>query len=149
MTGVNTASAKYCADWKTDVDYDGFDWGQVPVPFSWDQPGKAWNGKGLDLQSLSTAVGIEQHAIRVEKEKIFEIPDIGAYSLESYPEKRLTLKKDCNAIDAGAPVPNIADEFTGKAPDLGAYEFGQPLPHYGPRDEEAMKNHALDWILKN
>ena len=23
--------------------------------------------------------------------------------------------------------------FTGKAPDLGAYEQGAPLPHYGPR----------------
>ena len=25
-------------------------------------------------------------------------------------------------------------EFEGDAPDLGAYEVGRPLPHYGPRD---------------
>jgi hypothetical protein len=27
----------------------------------------------------------------------------------------------------------INDDFTGKAPDLGAYEVARPLPHYGPR----------------
>jgi hypothetical protein len=25
------------------------------------------------------------------------------------------------------------DEYSGNAPDLGALELGQPLPHYGPR----------------
>jgi len=30
-------------------------------------------------------------------------------------------------------LPNITDGFLGKAPDLGAYEYGAPLPHYGPR----------------
>jgi len=29
--------------------------------------------------------------------------------------------------------PNINDGFTGKAPDIGAYEIGKPKPHYGPR----------------
>ena len=36
-----------------------------------------------------------------------------------------------------APEPwrfdSIAIGFTGKAPDLGCYEVGKPLPHYGPR----------------
>ncbi len=36
-------------------------------------------------------------------------------------------------IDAGVFIPNIDDNFTGKAPDIGAYEAGQELPHYGPR----------------
>ncbi len=38
------------------------------------------------------------------------------------------------AIDAGILLPTINDDFTGKAPDLGAYEFGRPIPHYGPRE---------------
>ena len=38
------------------------------------------------------------------------------------------------AVDAGAIVPNIADDFVSEAPDLGAYEFGGEKPHYGPRD---------------
>jgi len=37
------------------------------------------------------------------------------------------------AIDAGVLLPTINDDFTGDAPDLGAYERGKPLPHYGPR----------------
>jgi hypothetical protein len=35
--------------------------------------------------------------------------------------------------DAGILIPNINDQFSGKAPDCGAYEAGQPVPHYGPR----------------
>ena len=45
----------------------------------------------------------------------------------------LTLAPRSAAIDAGMVIPNVTDGFSGKAPDLGAYEFGQPLPHYGPR----------------
>ncbi len=45
----------------------------------------------------------------------------------------LRLRKGAAAIDAGTELPNITDGFTGKAPDLGAYEYGAPLPHYGPR----------------
>ena len=45
----------------------------------------------------------------------------------------LRLKKGAAAIDAGVVLPNITDGFLGRAPDLGAYEFGAPLPHYGPR----------------
>ncbi|MEP7245193.1 MAG: hypothetical protein ABI885_16155 [Gammaproteobacteria bacterium] len=43
------------------------------------------------------------------------------------------LRKAAVAVDAGAELPNITDGVTGKAPDLGAYEYGAPLPHYGPR----------------
>ena len=45
----------------------------------------------------------------------------------------LRLKKGAAAIDAGVVLPNVTDGFLGRAPDLGAYEFGAPLPHYGPR----------------
>jgi hypothetical protein len=32
-------------------------------------------------------------------------------------------------------LPTVNDGYAGKAPNLGAYEFGQPLPKYGPRTE--------------
>jgi hypothetical protein len=36
-------------------------------------------------------------------------------------------------INAGVPLPNLNDGFTlSGSPDLGAFELGQPLPHYGP-----------------
>jgi hypothetical protein len=30
-------------------------------------------------------------------------------------------------------LPNINDGYTGRAPDLGAFELDRPIPHYGPR----------------
>jgi hypothetical protein len=37
------------------------------------------------------------------------------------------------AVDGAILLPTINDDFTGKAPDLGAYELNRPIPHYGPR----------------
>jgi hypothetical protein len=45
----------------------------------------------------------------------------------------LRLAQGSAAIDAAEPIPGINDGFSGKGPDLGAYELGAPLPHYGPR----------------
>jgi hypothetical protein len=45
----------------------------------------------------------------------------------------LTLRKGSAAVDKGTIIPNVTDVFTGKKPDLGAYEFGLPVPQYGPR----------------
>ena len=47
----------------------------------------------------------------------------------------LRLKAGAKAIDAGVHIPNINDDYTGAAPDCGAYEVGQAMPHYGPRPE--------------
>jgi hypothetical protein len=46
----------------------------------------------------------------------------------------LTLSPGAVAVDAGTIIPNVTDGFTGKAPDLGAYELGQAVPRYGPRN---------------
>jgi hypothetical protein len=37
------------------------------------------------------------------------------------------------AAARGVTLPNVADGFAGRAPDLGAVELGQTPPHYGPR----------------
>jgi len=80
-------------------------------------------------------VGVEKHGLRVRKEEIFEISDIPAYAAEPFSTRRLTLKAGCAAIDVGQALPNLCDTFRGRAPDLGAYELGDPPPHYGPRPE--------------
>jgi hypothetical protein len=60
---------------------------------------------------------------------------------EKFPSPRdydvdVRLRENSPAIDAANEVlPNVNDDFLGKAPDLGAIEFGKPLPHYGPRTE--------------
>ena len=46
----------------------------------------------------------------------------------------LRLHQSSDAIDAGVVLPNINDGYNGLSPDLGAYEFGNGTPHYGPRN---------------
>ena len=44
------------------------------------------------------------------------------------------LRPGSSAVDAGVRLPGVNDDFTGRAPDLGALEVGRPAPHYGPRE---------------
>jgi hypothetical protein len=118
----------YEPTWMTDVDYDGFDWGDSPEAFRWDNHRQRFK----DLRTFAEAVGIEKHGIRVRKEDIF-----AEWRIPSEPNRvapqHLTLKAGSKAVDRGAIVPNITDGFIAESPDLGAYEYGTPLPHYGPR----------------
>lgn len=43
------------------------------------------------------------------------------------------LKPSSKAVDAGVVIPTVNDNFTGRAPDLGALEIDAPAPKYGPR----------------
>ncbi len=45
----------------------------------------------------------------------------------------LRLKSGSSAVDAALLLPNVNDSFSGSAPDMGAYELGAEMPHYGPR----------------
>ena len=51
----------------------------------------------------------------------------------SRPRRLFISPPAAKPIDAGQPLPGVNDGFSGKAPDLGAYEIGAPIPHYGPR----------------
>jgi hypothetical protein len=42
------------------------------------------------------------------------------------------LKPDAVTVDKGCILPNINDDFKGRAPDLGTLEVGRPMPQYGP-----------------
>jgi hypothetical protein len=46
----------------------------------------------------------------------------------------LRLKNDAPVINRGSLIAGINDCFSGEAPDLGAYEYGAEIPHYGPRN---------------
>jgi hypothetical protein len=113
-------------DWRTNLDYDGFDWGDYVYAFKWGE-------RYPDLSSFQAATGLETHAIRVDKDVCFETFDVPNAPPASVPLQFMTLRADCNAVDAGIPLPNINDDYLGAAPDLGAYEVGADLPHYGPR----------------
>ena len=55
------------------------------------------------------------------------------YAIYHAAELNFKLKPGSKAVDAGAPLPTINDDFAGSAPDLGALEAGRPEPVYGPR----------------
>jgi hypothetical protein len=88
------------------------------------------------LKEYSDATQQDQHSILIDYD-IFvnvKIPDKSdPQHLYKPGEFDFRLKPASRAIDAGVVLPSITDEFTGHAPDLGAYELDRPLPHYGPR----------------
>jgi len=49
----------------------------------------------------------------------------------------VTLDQNSMALDAALPLPNINDGYAGSAPDLGAIEFGKPMPAYGVRQSQS------------
>ncbi len=113
-------------DWRTNLDYDGFDWGNYQYGFKWGQ-------RYTDLNSFSQETGLQQHGIKVDKNNCFTSLNIPHSPPTSMPKQYFTLKPSCNAVDKGIALPNVNDGFTGGGPDLGAYEVGANLPHYGPR----------------
>jgi hypothetical protein len=92
----------------------------------------------------------EKNFETIEKHGVYDIRledtfDNVQFPYPPVPEKDvpdLRLKPGSAAIDAGTRIPNINDNFSGKAPDCGAYEQGEPIPHYGPRDKSSMNNAA-------
>jgi hypothetical protein len=88
------------------------------------------------LQAYSQATGQDRNS-RIVDYDIFvnaPMPDFSDPTrVVAVDSIDLRLRNGAVAIDAGVELPNITDGFQGSAPDLGAYEFGVPLPHYGPR----------------
>ena len=87
------------------------------------------------LEEYSKATGQDTHSILVDYDTFEKasMPDRSDPSRIYKPEEfDFRLKPGSKAIDAGEVLSNINDNFTGKAPDLGAYESGRPIPHYGP-----------------
>jgi hypothetical protein len=91
------------------------------------------------LAELAAATGQETHGIEVDYD-IFEnlrppVPPDSSKPGTPYEAMNLNfrLKAGSKAVDAGVRLPNVNDAFAGRAPDLGAYEVGQPIPVYGPR----------------
>lgn len=82
-------------------------------------------GSGQDANSVLVDFDIFVNA---------QMPDLNDPGrLYDTEEVDLRLRRGADAIDAGAVLPNINDGFNGRAPDLGAYEYGKDMPHYGPR----------------
>lgn len=115
-----------------DFDYDGFGGGPWKMFLKWNDV------RYKTIEEVREKAPVYRHAVLVDPNTF-----ASGLSVPANPDTQfensivdLRLKKDSAAIDAGEPLPGFNDGFTGKAPDLGAFEFGSELPHYGPRPEK-------------
>jgi hypothetical protein len=90
------------------------------------------------LAEYSQATHQDGHSIAVDYDVFVNVPRLEknpqtVQKLYKASDFDFSLKQRSAAIDRGVILPNITDGFSGGAPDLGALEFGQVPPHYGPR----------------
>ncbi len=88
------------------------------------------------LKEFSEATGQDRHSVLVDYDVFVNVspPGPDPRTLYKPSDFDFQLRPGSVAVDAGARLPGVNDEFSGRAPDLGAYEVGRPLPHYGPRE---------------
>jgi len=88
------------------------------------------------LRAYAAATGQDRHSVAVDYDVFQKVaaPDRSNVTrLYRGADLDFRLRRGSAAIDKGEVLPNINDGFAGRAPDLGAYEAGRPLPSYGPR----------------
>ena len=97
------------------------------------------NRRFATLDNYLSATRQDSHSVLVDYDIFVNVPRLDAqdsktvqrvYRAEDFDFR---LEAGSGAIDRGLALPNITDGFAGQAPDLGAVESGQSLPHYGPR----------------
>ena len=119
-----------------DCDYDGFAGG----PYG--QFASLQSRRFETFDDFRAKSGIERHAMWVGTDVPFASGvTVPADRKTQFPIKTndLRLAKGSKALDAGVVLPNLDEGYAGKAPDLGAYEYGAPLPWYGPRPREVHR----------
>jgi long-subunit acyl-CoA synthetase (AMP-forming) len=136
----------------TESDYNGFRpnegaehafvWNSPPFGTLADYTNPLVQRSFTTLGEYSLATRQDRHSVLVDWDIFMGSvkPDSDPTKLYSPDELDFRLKPDSAAVDAGCVLPNINDDFTGRAPDLGAYELDRPLPHYGPRLKVMVDN---------
>jgi hypothetical protein len=116
---------------------DSFEWNSPPSNVQADYDHDPAAHHFASLADYSQATHQDQHSVLIDFD-VFQkagIPDKSdPQRLYKPDEFDFRLKPGSDAVDAGTVLPSITDGFAGRAPDLGAYELDQPLPHYGPRN---------------
>ncbi len=103
--------------------------GDMPPCFKWN------NVRYGTLDDLRAGVGIETHGVVGGRDDLMNAPLPNAYETPVPPDGYdLRLRPGVPEANAGDVIPNLNDPWvTDGRPDIGAYEWGAPLPHYGPR----------------
>ena len=87
-----------------------------------------------DLAEFESNTGFEKHGVLVDFDTFInaEPPAEGVTYNADFGDLRL--RSSSAAIDSGLVLPSVNDNYSGRAPDLGCFEFGNRIPHYGPRN---------------
>jgi len=91
------------------------------------------------LAEYVAATGQDKHSVTVDYDVFVNVRRLDAQDAASVQklykadELDFRLKPGSAAVDRGLSLPTVTDGFAGRAPDLGALEVGQAVPHYGPR----------------
>jgi hypothetical protein len=113
-----------------------FEWTSPPSSLITDYRNKLAPRQFKTLNEYSKATGQDAHSVLLDYDVFVHVapPDKSdPQRLYNPDDFDFRLKPGSAAIDAGTILPTINDDYEGKMPDLGAYEFSKPLPHYGPR----------------
>jgi hypothetical protein len=151
ILGQGTRGAVLAIDTYTNYstsDYNGFRPNpESDVAFQWNSPlpdriadyeGEREVRQFATFEEYSEATGQDRNSRLVDYD-VFRnapLPDFSDPTRVVDPASvDLRLRADSDAIDAGVELPGITDGYSGDAPDLGAYESGRAVPHYGPRTQ--------------
>jgi hypothetical protein len=129
-------------------DYNGFSANAGAYDFAWNSPPsnveadydfthKLTVRRFKSLKEFAAATGQDRHSVMVDYHVFVNVPRpelSDPQRLYNPEDMDFRLKPKSAAIDAGTVLATIDEAYAGKAPDLGAYELGQPLPDYGPRE---------------
>ena len=115
---------------------DSFEWNSpkfdVPAAYGAPTVGRRY----ATLKDYQEATGQDRHSVLVDYDVFVRVPKPDSsdpqrvYTPEGFD---FSLRPASAAVDAGMVLPTITDGFTGKAPDLGAFEQGRSAFHHGPR----------------
>ena len=112
-----------------DFDYDA--WGTTRA----DPPYFKWNDVRYNRLPDLQAIGVETHGMAAQFAHLVNAALPATWDTDIAPGSRdLRLAPGAPEINAGAVLANFNTPFvTDGQPDLGAFEYGQPAPAYGPR----------------
>ncbi len=135
-TFTNYSSSDYNGFRPNPGTQDAFEWNSPNFGVAKDFEGQLVARHFRSLQEYSEATKQEQHSVLVDYDIFLKarMPDKSDPQRLYNPEDfDFRLKPGSRAVDAGVILPTINDDFTGRAPDLGAYEGDRPPTQYGPR----------------
>jgi hypothetical protein len=137
ITYTNYSSSDHNGFYFADSFKSHFNWSSPPKGVAADYENEPIAQTFGTLESYAQATGQDAHSIMFDPGTFtsFTMPDNSDMS-HLYPTDGydLRLKRGSAAIDKGKILPNVTDGYSGAAPDIGAYEYGRDLPHYGPRN---------------